>query len=243
MSRVESLTLELEGVRAELQQVKSENRRLRESCPQWAQQVDSEVENSRLKELYEQALKDIQGKESQLKESKSQIDDLNGTLTEKERGITEAEEERRKAQAASLEATKEWEQLRQENRQLQTETQVAEEKAELLRYRELENEQAKWEQLEWLLMKQLDSQQSTETRPEVSLPRSQVIDDVTSARDNTTPQEVITSKGSEASKEENHQHLVSSQAGEVILFPIRSLPLGSSLEVMEMQTRRPGKNG
>ena len=85
------------------------------SCPERAQKVDSEAENSRLKELYKQALRDIQEKESQLKESKSQIDDLNGALTDKERGITEAEEERRKAQAASLEATKEWEQLRQEN--------------------------------------------------------------------------------------------------------------------------------
>ena len=111
---MESLILELEGVQAELQQVKSENRWLRESCPERAQQVNSEAENSRLKEWYEQALRHIQEKESQLKESKSQINDLNGALTEKERGITEAEEERRKAQAASLEANKEWEQLRQE---------------------------------------------------------------------------------------------------------------------------------
>ena len=85
---MDSLTLDLEGVRAELQQVKSENRRFRESCSEWAQQVDSEADNSRLKELYEQVLGDIQEKESQLKESKSQIDDLNGELTEKERGIT-----------------------------------------------------------------------------------------------------------------------------------------------------------
>ena len=111
---MESLILELEGVQAELQQVKSENRWLRESCPERAQQVNSEAENSRLKEWYEQALRHIQEKESQLKESKSQINGLNGALTEKERGITEAEEERRKSQAASLEANKEWEQLRQE---------------------------------------------------------------------------------------------------------------------------------
>ena len=115
--------------------------------------------------------------------------------------------------------------MHQENRRLQTEAQIAEEKAELCRHRELENERAKWERRVGLLMKQLDCQQSTETRPQVSLPRSQVTDDVTSARDNTTPEEVITSNGSETSKEENHQHLGSSQAGEVSLLPHQIPPL------------------
>ena len=71
MSRLEAATTELSAVRPELERLQAENARLREDRPELAAEIDSSVtdlatEVERLKELYAQALRDIQAKEEQI---------------------------------------------------------------------------------------------------------------------------------------------------------------------------------
>ena len=77
MSRLEAATTELSAMRPELERLQAENARLREDRPERAAEIDRAVEAERLKELYAQALQDIQAKEEQIVAAQS---DLEATL-------------------------------------------------------------------------------------------------------------------------------------------------------------------
>ena len=63
MSRMESLSLELEAVKFELEQLKVENTKLHASDQEGAALIDAQVEAQRQLELYEQVMKDLTERE------------------------------------------------------------------------------------------------------------------------------------------------------------------------------------
>ena len=66
MLRLEAVKTELEAMRTEVEWLQAENVKLREAQPEQAKAVDQAAEVKRLKELYAQALRDIQAKEKQV---------------------------------------------------------------------------------------------------------------------------------------------------------------------------------
>ena len=73
MSRLEAARTELEAVRTEVERLQAENVKLREARPEQA--LDRAAEVERLKELYAQALRDIQAKDEQVEAVRHELDD------------------------------------------------------------------------------------------------------------------------------------------------------------------------
>ena len=76
MTTTESLRLSLDNALVKVQEVETENRKLRESNPQLAEATDREREMEQLKELYEQALRDLQDQQQEVDETKQQLQEL-----------------------------------------------------------------------------------------------------------------------------------------------------------------------
>ena len=97
MSTTEVLRLQLDA-NAEVQRLEAENRRLRQSNPQGAEAEDQESTTQRLKELYEQALRDLQDRPQELEASARQVEGLR-----KERDEATRFQEAQVARVAELE--------------------------------------------------------------------------------------------------------------------------------------------
>ena len=76
MSRLEVVRIELEAVQTEVERLQAVNVKLREARPEQAEAVDQAVEVERLKELYAQALQDIQAKDEQVEAVRHELDDM-----------------------------------------------------------------------------------------------------------------------------------------------------------------------
>ena len=96
MSRLEAARTELEAVRTEVERLQAENVKLREARPEQAEAVDRAAEVERLKELYAQALRDIQAKDEQVETVRHELDDTRQRLKRQE---TAAQELQSKCQA------------------------------------------------------------------------------------------------------------------------------------------------
>ena len=80
MLRLEAARTELEAVRTEVERLQAENVKLREAQPEQAKAVDRAAEVKRLKELYAQALRDIQAKDEQVEVVQHELDDMRQQL-------------------------------------------------------------------------------------------------------------------------------------------------------------------
>ena len=141
MSRLEAATTELSAMHPELERLQAENARLWEDRPERAAEIDRAVEVERLKELYAQALQDIQAKEEQIVAARSDLEATQEQLT-----LREATVQRWQAKCESLEKT--CDTIRAEADQIRKE-------CELERLRVLELERSKWEAREARLEAQL----------------------------------------------------------------------------------------
>ena len=148
MSRAESLALELDTAKMELERLRVENAKLRSAetvvtSGNGQQELHSEV--AQLRELYEQALRDLQAKQEEIEEVNSQTE----LLTTQEARIRdlEIEVQREKGTIVRMqeqyeEQQKSWERKRSE--------------FELEKYRALEQERRKWEEREARLVRELE---------------------------------------------------------------------------------------
>ena len=100
MSRLEAVTTELSAMRPELERLQAENARLREDRPERAAEIDGAVEAERLRELYAQALQDIQAKEEQIVAARSDLEAIQEQLTLRETTV-----QKWQAKCESLEKT------------------------------------------------------------------------------------------------------------------------------------------
>ena len=157
MSRLEAARTELEAVRTEVERLQAENVKLREARPEQAEAVDRAAEVERLKELYAQALRDIQAKDEQVEAVRHELDDTRQRLKRQE---TAAQELQSKCQA--LEETCDT---------VHAQVSRARQEGDLERLRAVESERAKWEAREARLVAQL---QAAEERVGLSsLPHTQ----------------------------------------------------------------------
>ena len=150
MSGTESLRLALDNAKARVQELEVENRKLRDGNPQQASEVDKDQELGHLKELYEQALRDLQDRQTELEGSKRQLNELR----EREAELPHLEEELQleKEKYATLQGK--YDERQEDLARQRTEF-------ELERYRSLERERQKWEIREAQLLQQIiDLQQS-----------------------------------------------------------------------------------
>ena len=131
MSRLEAARIELEAVRTEVERHQAENVKLREARPEQAEAVDRAAEVERLKELYAQALRDIQAKDEQVEVVRHELDNTRQRLKHQE---TAAQELQSKCQA--LEETCDT---------VHAQVSRARQEGELECLRAVESERAKWE--------------------------------------------------------------------------------------------------
>ena len=144
MSGTESLRLTLDNANARIQELEVENRKLREGNPQQASELDKDQELDHLKELYEQALRDLQDRQTELEESKRQLDELRARETE----LPKIEEELRLEKEEYAKLQEKYEGGQEDLARQRTEY-------ELEKYRTLENERQKWETREARLLQQI----------------------------------------------------------------------------------------
>jgi hypothetical protein len=155
MSRAESLALELDTLKVELERLKSENARLRTTGTTGAGEEQLERtqelnrENERQKELYGQAVKDLQDKQKEVEETRQQLGEdgerAENTLRELEVKLDQEKQRNTELQDRYEDQRKIWEHQRSE--------------LELEKYRTLEKERQKWEEREARLVQQLSSLQ------------------------------------------------------------------------------------
>ena len=91
MSTTESLCLSLDNANGEIQRLEAENRRLRDAHPEQAAETDLLTKMQQLKELYQQALGDIQRKDEQVDEIMSQLEETTESLQSQEKTAQEAQ--------------------------------------------------------------------------------------------------------------------------------------------------------
>ena len=91
MSTTESLCLSLDNANAEVQRLEAENCKLLEAHPEQAAEADLSSEVQRLRELYGQALRDVQGKDKQAEESRRHLEETSQKLRHQEKLTQEAE--------------------------------------------------------------------------------------------------------------------------------------------------------
>ena len=162
MSTTESLRLLLENTNTQVQELEAENRRL---CD-WAQHLSSEGEDpasaQQLRELYEQALQDLQDRQQELEASARRVEEL-GREREEDRQLHDATV----TKMAELEEEN-WRMAKQKvDLYRRCECQ------ELDRYQALEAQCEKWEERKARLVWQLESLRNLssdvcEDRPSVS---------------------------------------------------------------------------
>ena len=166
MTTTESLRLSLDNALVKVQELETENRKLRESDPQRAEATDREREMEQLKELYEQALRDLQDRQQEVDETKQQLQELHRRESrekdlEQELKGQQEENERLCVERTSREV--EWEQEKKE--------------LELEKYRLLEAERRKWEERETCLVQQIGgSRRKGDTTEDVGLVEDLTVD-------------------------------------------------------------------
>ncbi len=153
---MEALRTQIDNLRLEKQQLEVENARLRSDRPEEAAALDAEAEaerlreegarivdeNSRIKNLYDQLLLDMQEEQARVSESERRVQELEN------RRAGDAEElERLRGLLNELEATQ---------RESQRDWEHKQRDAELELYRTLEAERKKWEAREDRLVRQLE---------------------------------------------------------------------------------------
>ena len=155
MTTMELVRLALDNANTRVQELEVENRKLRAQDPQKASEVDKDREMEQLKELYEQALRDLQDKQKEVEEVNQQL----GGLQDQSTRLHKLEVETQKARETIVEQKKRQEEL-QESWDRQRD------KLELEKHRALEQERQKWEQREARLVRELDGLQNLRWRKE-----------------------------------------------------------------------------
>ena len=127
----------LENANARIQELEVANRKLRAQDAQKASEVDKDREMEQFRELYEQALRDLQDKQREVEETNQQL----GELQDQSARIHDLEAETQKARETIAEQKKRQEELQEcWDRQR--------DEFELDKYRALEKERRTWEQRE-----------------------------------------------------------------------------------------------
>ena len=157
MSRLEAARTELEAVRTEVEHLQAENVKLREARPEQAEAVDRTAEVERLKELYAQALRDIQAKDEQVEAVRHELDDTRQRLKLQETALQELQ-----SKCQALEETCDT---------VHAQVSRARQEGELERLRAVESEHTKWEAREARLVAQLQAAEERVGLP--SLPHTQ----------------------------------------------------------------------
>ena len=162
MSTTESLRLQQENANAQVQELEAENRRLRDCVQHPRSEGEDPASAQQLRELYEQALRDLQDRQQELEASARRVEELG----------REREEDRQLHDATVTKMAE----LEEENRRVveqKADLQRQCERQELDRYRALEAQREKWEEREARLVRQLESLRNLsgevcEVRPSVS---------------------------------------------------------------------------
>lgn len=147
MTTTEALRLQLENANAQVQQLETENCRLHEKYPR-SEAADND--SARLRELYEQALRDLQDGQEELEAYTWQVEELG----------REREEAKRLCDATVVRMTE----LEGENRRLveqEAELRRQCERQELEMHRALDAQRQKWEEREARLVGQVESLKSS----------------------------------------------------------------------------------
>ena len=145
MSATESLRLSLDNANVRIKELETENSRLRDAHPQEAEDIDKDHEMQHLKELYAQALQDLQEKQKEVEKAKKMVQERQSQETRSMELNSQLEKEKndneqlRKQQS---EQSQEWEQQR--------------DSWELERFCAIEKERRKWEEREARLVSQLE---------------------------------------------------------------------------------------
>ena len=145
------LQLELDA-QVELQQLRAENRKLRNEHPGEAEVVDLQSDLERTKELYEGSLQALHEKEDEVTRMRSELDTLRERVVTQQR---EADEEAQRLREHATEAERERRQLEEEYRKMQTALETTRRESELVHYRAVDEEHAKGEEREARSVEQL----------------------------------------------------------------------------------------